>query len=74
MMKSLDLTAKEQALIVVAVSQFMGSMKQGLEADSVNYIAKSILDKMGKVDQTTLSSLGGNTYEELRTEVQSTDK
>lgn len=70
MMKTVDLTTKEQALIVVSVSQLMGSMQQGLETDSASHIAKSIINKIGKVDQTILNSLGGNTYEELRTEVQ----
>jgi hypothetical protein len=73
-MKSLDLTNKEQALIAIAVSQFMNSLQQSIEHNSVGLVAKSILTKVGSVDQSVLNSLGGNTYEELRTEVQPVNK
>lgn len=73
-MKSFNFKDKEQAVIAVAVSQFAGQIQQDPNAFAVLEICKSILDRIGKLDQNLVNSLGGNVYEQSRSEVQPANK
>lgn len=73
-MKSFDLTNKQQAVIAIAISQFAGQLQQDPNAYSVVMICQEILNKIGKVDQSVVNSLGGDTYEQPSGEVQPINK